>query len=669
MNRLVLPFLVGLIFIAGAIKAQEEEMTELSLEDLLDMSVSVASKVDMTQQESPAIITLVTEQEIKKSGARDLIDVLRLVPGIEFGMDVQGAVGLSMRGNWGHEGKVLLMIDGQEFNELSYSTVLYGNHFPVDNIKRIEIIRGPGSSIYGGYAELGVLNIITKTGEEINGLETIVNYGHTGESSRSNIGIITGTKKNDFEFALSGFYSDGNRADREYRDVYGDSYLMKDNSDLTSMMINSQIGYKGLDVRFIYDDYKTKSRDFYDENLSKPYSVDFSTLAGEIKYEWITNSRMIITPKVRFINTNSWRSLEDAAPADEDLYEKWDAMVTRIAPGISFTQNVTEKINLVGGVEYTHDISKIKLDGVDDVYYNGSKKLEFFNAGAYAQSVLKSDLANLTIGLRGDYHSEYGSAFAPRVGVTKVLGKFHTKLLFSMAYRTPGVENISNNAWLNPNLLPDITPERTNVIEFEGGYKLSENMLLTLNLYNIKIKDVIVYYLAEDGSEGYKNGEVTGTKGLDVEYKWKQNWGYVNANYSFYSTKGINKVADFEVPTNNSALLGTPQHKFNLNSSINIYKGLSVNPSLTLMGKRYAYTTYDENIDDVVLTEMDGLALFNIFLNYNDLFMKGLNFGVGVYNLLNAEYDFIQPYNGWHAPYPSKGLEMMAKLSYKFNLK
>ncbi|HEX7413290.1 MAG TPA: TonB-dependent receptor plug domain-containing protein, partial [Bacteroidia bacterium] len=140
------------------------------LEKLINSLISVASKKPLNVRESPSIVTLVTADEIKNSGARDLVDVLRLVPGIDFGMDVEGVVGIGMRGNWAHEGKVLLLLDGQEMNEILYATTQFGNHFPIDQIKKIEIIRGPGSAIYGGYAEYGVINIVTKQGGDINGI-------------------------------------------------------------------------------------------------------------------------------------------------------------------------------------------------------------------------------------------------------------------------------------------------------------------------------------------------------------------------------------------------------------------------------------------------------------------------------------------------------------------
>src|SRR5262245_56056053 len=107
----------------------EKDYFELSLEELMSIPVSVASKSELPVRESPGIISVITEQEIKNSGARDLIDVLSLIPGVQFGSDVQGVAGISIRGNWAYEGKVLVLLDGQMMNETLFATVNIGNHF------------------------------------------------------------------------------------------------------------------------------------------------------------------------------------------------------------------------------------------------------------------------------------------------------------------------------------------------------------------------------------------------------------------------------------------------------------------------------------------------------------------------------------------------------------
>ena len=180
---------VGVALVAPAARAAappgtpaEGQPPELSIDEmLLYTQTSVAARKPQTTRDAPGIVTIVTREEIQGSGARDLIDVLRLVPGFFLALDVQGVVGFGMRGNFAHEGKILLLVDGLEMNEIDYSTMPLGHHFPVEHIQRVEIIRGPGSAIYGGYAELAVVNVVTRTGEELKGASASGYYGQTSQ--------------------------------------------------------------------------------------------------------------------------------------------------------------------------------------------------------------------------------------------------------------------------------------------------------------------------------------------------------------------------------------------------------------------------------------------------------------------------------------------------------
>src|ERR1051325_7913669 len=242
------------------------------LEELINQLILAASKRPLTARESPGIVTLITDEEIKNSGARDLIDVLRLVPGIDFGVDVEGVVGIGTRGLWAHDGKMLLLVDGQEMNELVFATNQFGNHIPVEQIKKIEVIRGPGSAIYGGFAEYGVINIVTKSASDLPGISLTGTYGQMqGDYARRNINLMAGQKINDFEYSLSGFVGQGNRSDQTYTDFYGNSYNMAGNSALNPMMMNIGMGYKGLSFRGIADLYNISVRDAYDVIKPSPY--------------------------------------------------------------------------------------------------------------------------------------------------------------------------------------------------------------------------------------------------------------------------------------------------------------------------------------------------------------------------------------------------------------
>lgn len=642
----------------------DDDLYDLSLEELMKVQVTVASQKALTQRESPGILTVVTKEEIENSGARDLIDVLRLVPGIDFGMDVQGIVGITMRGVWGHEGKVLLMMDGQQLNELRYSTTQFGNHYPVDNIKRIEIIRGPGSAVYGGLAELGVINIITETGQDINGLKATVNYGQTDESLRGNLNLGIGKKINDFEFSLNGFIGNGNRSDRtcigEYR-----AFDMTDTTSLKPTVINGKIKYKGLEAIAVFDQYKTNFNEYGAQYGVKEVSRDFKNLVGEIKYDVAVSDKLTITPSVSYTRSTPWQ-LVYTFISGETSGSEGVITLSKIKPGVAANFDLSEKTNLAAGLEYYSETGSYIKEDSANIFWNNRNSATISNLAFYAQAIIETKIANVTVGGRIENNSVYGTASAPRIGFTKSFGRFHSKLLFSKAFRSPGLGNIDLNASDNQGKKPDIEPERTKVVEFEAGYELTPDMIITSNIYYIDI-DKPMFYILNTANDGYtyRNREQTGSKGVELEYRVRKNWGYINLNYAYYSSEGINKVPDYSIPDVKGSLLGAPQHKVSFNGNFKLIKKLSVNPTVTYFGKRYAYSSYDEVTYEPIFDEKDPLVLANLYFNYRDVFVKNLNVGIGCYNVFDSNHAFIQAYNGWARPMPGQGREFVLKLRYK----
>ena len=633
----------------------------MSLEELMNMTVTVASTEALSPRESPGIVNLITSDEIARSGARDLIDVLRLIPGFEFGVDVQGAVGVGLRGNWGHEGKILIQLDGQEMNERSFATTQLGHHFPLDQIDRIEIIRGPGSAIYGGYAELGVINIITKKGKTLQGGSASVTYGQMVETmGRAEGNVLVGRSTGDLSFDAKLTVAQGNRSDRVYTDFYGDSYDMEDNSSMGNLHVNTGLTYKGLGMRLIYEDYQVEQRDLFDAAMPEAVDMHFKGLYTELKYDYQVSDMVKITPKFQYKRQQPWLTNDATArQLDVDYAGVFaDKTVEQTLGELTMNANLSSKVNIIAGVQYYVDQGE-SVPGYEYEFSN-STKVEFYNFSAYGQGLFKLDFANITVGARYNNHEQFGDSFVPRLGITKVIDKFHGKLLVSQAFRTPSIQNIDPN--------PDIKPELTTVFELEAGYKLTDKMFVTANFFNIKIEDPIVYFY--DGvtdAEGYANYEETGTRGVEVEYQYKDSWGSLAMNYSYYTAGGDNKVASYDVPGDENKLLALPQSKFNLYGSFALTKKLTFSPSITYLDERAGFVRADV-LDNPVLETFDPVLFANLYFQYKDLFIPGLTAGAGVFNLTDNDYAYIQPYNSGHSPLPAASREVVVRLKYRFDL-
>jgi outer membrane cobalamin receptor len=621
----------------------------VSIDELLKMKTSVASKTELTPRETPGIISIVTENEIKKSGARDLIDVLRLVPGFEFGYDVAGVIGIGMRGNWVHEGKLLLMIDNQEINDLYYYNNVFGNHFDVQQIKRIEIIRGPGSAIYGGNAELAVINIITKNGDDINGIEGSVAYGRMVETmGRNNYDIQAGDKIKDWDISVKGFIGRGNRSEESTTTFVLDTLdYAKGGSEIKTENINLGLNNKNLAVRFIYDNYSTE----YTENAWHALNV-FKTYIGEIKYKFDINEKLSITPSISYKNN---------LPYYEEGWNR-DVRIERYKGNITASYKPIKNLDLLAGVEYYKDNCWMIYDSIDSYFYFDTTKNNFTsnNTSIFLQGVYKWKMLNFIAGIRAERHNFYGNSYAPRIGITGIIEDFHFKLLYSRAYRAPSIGNIDVSL--------DLKTEYTNVVELELGYKINSNNFITANLYDITIYRPIVYYEESNGEIpivewGYYNAEKSGSQGFELEFRSMYNWGSLTFNYSFYSTANKAVPDLYAVPEMSDKVLAFSPHKFGLMGILQISKDFSISPTLQYVGKRYAYASEPGYADSVVITKFEPYLLFDINLCYTNLFLKGLNVSLGCFDILNQKPPYLQPYNGWKSPYPGRSREIMLKVS------
>ncbi|MBT1702118.1 TonB-dependent receptor plug domain-containing protein [Chryseosolibacter indicus] len=648
---------VILFFISFSVAAQDLDSLlnmsaytqESELQKVLNQNLTVSSAKALTTRETPGIISLITAEEIQNAGARDIIDILRLVPGFEIAQDLQFVLGMGLRGSWANEGKVLVMMDGQPFNELLYQGVALGNRFPVDAIERIEIIRGPGSAIYGGSAEYGVINIITKAADKLNGVHVFgVSGFHSNNIGRINGGVSVAQKKDNISWDLSFFKGKGIVSDRPFTDFNGDTTLssLANVADSDPMNLNVGLKAKGFQIRGMYDEFKT----------SDPFTyVNFRNYAVDVKYDYKASKKLLITPQLKYYNQIPFQYgyFDTFTDVDGTVYEADEdylkVRAERYYGSLSFVYDLSRKVNINFGGLYFQDKATdlLKSD------YFGANKVSFNNVGFFAQSLLKHRLVNATLGFRYERNNAYGDAFVPRVALTKKIENLHFKILYSQSFRAPSIENI-NLAYEGK-----IKPEQSQVFETEIGYQFTPEMLLAVNVFSLRTKDVIVYLVSDDV---YKNYPKSGSYGVEMVYSVrKSNW-YTNLTYSF-SRAGKSSDADpYEIPGLRDQYLAMTSHKFTLNTNFYINKSISLNPTFIGVGKRYAYTAPD------VITKLDPYFLANVFLNFKEIY-KGFTAGVGVYDLFNEKPSFPQGYNGDYAPVPGRSREFVLKLSYQLNFK
>lgn len=688
------------------------------MEKFINDLISVSTKKALSTQNNPNIVTLITKEEIQNSGARDLLDVLRLVPGFHFALDKNGRVGLGIRGNWANEGKVLMMVNGMQMNDIYASNLYFGNEFPVDMIERIEIIRGPGSSIYGGYAEFGVINIITKDVNTLSGLSLNGTLGRMEHAfGRFTQSYYVGNKWKKLSFSIMGFNGIGQRSDRtnysfyenEKTNGYGDYATLEGNSDLNPQVTQIKLSYKNLSFTSLNNYYDVTDVSLMNENKQRKDRWGVTMSNNQFKYNWKVNDKLKITPSLNVMMSFPFsESIQDSMESGK--MKKVKGNVVRGKFKLFFDYDYNHRINFVGGVEGFGDYAEANTSSK---FYIGRENMSYENQGAYLQGLFRLPAVNITAGARYDYSPAFGAAFVPRFGVTKGFGKFNIKLLVSQAYRAPAIGNIALSVADNPNYVfnedstniidwdNEIKPENTWVFEGEVGYRINDKMLFTTNFYHISIDDPIVQYYYQDsiienvfghqeaGLLMYENFEASGSSGLELDLRYKGNKGYFDLNYSYYTVEHVPRVSVYEVRTfdwdkeqreivKEDALLSFPKNKFNMNLCYYLDDNISANISGTYFGERWGYYVLidEDNLDpqgQIVpsgqLVKLKPQILNNVFFRFRNAFTQGLHFGIGAYNIFNTKYDFIQPYYGINAPLPGPSREFVFKLSYNLKFK
>ncbi|MFO0598311.1 MAG: TonB-dependent receptor plug domain-containing protein [Myxococcaceae bacterium] len=647
---------VVLLCVLQAQVARAADVKELSLEELLDTPVSVTKEARSARDAASVVLTL-TRDEILASGARDLLEVLQLVPGFTFHSDVEGTVGVGFRGLWAHEGKLLVLIDGQEINELLYSTTQFGHHVPAGAIERVEVIRGPGSALYGGSAELAVVNVVTRSGVELEGVAATARLavGEHGVHDWS-VSAVAGGKDapSHFEWSLLASAGDGQRALRPLADFSGNVVPLNDR--LAPVFINAAVTWNGLRLRLIHDDYLQGATGGFG-TVTPGAELHFRSTIADATWDTQPLERLSLKARLSLRAQTPWQSRDETS----ELF--YDKSATRLLGGISARWAALDWLQVSGGLEGWWDhawLNDPRLIGAQ-TQFGTSNTVSYGTFAAWAQGELTSAIVNATAGARLEVHSAVGANFAPRLALTRQLGPVTAKLLYGGAFRTPGIENL--------NLAPasGLRAERTHVLEAEVGTGLGDVGFVSVNGFYALIALPIVYGIdPASGSENYRNGGAVSTAGAEALLRLRGSQGHLNVSYSLALPVVADDVSTWLHPELGVAapLLGMPAQKFALSGKLIVNRFFSVGGSAVYLSGRWGFMP-SELLDGVGrLGWVDEALILNAWLGLDHVGAEGLSLQAGVGNVLDANVPFVQPYDGGSAALPGRGREFFVRASF-----
>lgn len=639
-----------------------------------------ATKRSTSLRKAPAIATIVTAEEIRNMGARNLLDVLKMVPGFGVSINEFGTYMIEVRGiRTSLSEKVLFMIDGHAANKnINGSAWIYNvaSYLPLENIKQVEIVRGPGSALYGSNAFVAIVNVITREASEINGLEIKASGGindtykgnittgkafgdklsvsghfdHTqSDGAKLTVGAdaLTGTPfsqapgKTHERFKQSDAFLKMEHGDISFRTHYskkqhpayvGYAYALSTDSDSNHDYFWAELAY---DVK-ISDEFSTKIKlnyDYYRQHANaKLYPNGFFGSFPD---------GMIGNPKVKD------RSIGGEIQFDWDIFKG-----NHLISGFSYEQMSQYDVKQLANFDPTATIPTY-LGSIQEVA-NWNKNATRKVWAVYVQDEWQiHDKVNLTVGARYDNYNEFGGSFSPRAGIVwNFLEKADLKVLYGSAFRAPNFVELYNIN--NPIIVGNskLKPEKIKTFEVGITYRLAKWLAADVNYFHSRIMNLIAWdsstapaLYANIGQAKVQGIETAFHGAINALMNWKLQYAYQDPRDSVTGRK----------------LPYVPEHRAMASINFAPSRYLNLHSDVLWTGKR------PRDVSDT-RPDMPSYTTLDLAATVKNV-VKNMEWQAAIHNLLNNKFkdpDTSGALIRVPGDFPREGISALLSVTYKF---
>lgn len=532
---------------------QAPDLTELSVEQLMNVEVATvygASKYEQKVTDAPASVSIITADEIKKYGYRTLADILRSVRGFFVTYDRNynyiGVRGFNRPGDLNT--RVLLLVDGHRINDNVYESAPIGTEFPldVDMIERVEVIRGPGSSLYGTNAFFGVINVLSRQGNDLHGMEL--------SSSAGSFDTYTGRISYGHEFTnglgmvLSGSIMDSRGQDRlffpEFNTPDQNNGIAEHADDDKNYQLFTKLAYRDFTLTGVY---ASREKGIPTASFGTVFNTDRTRTTDEhgfldLKYAHRFAEETDVTARIyydRFYYHGDFLNDYPPVTLNKDYgWGDWWGMEAQV------TRTFLEHHKLTGGAEFRDNIRQDQrnYDAAPSFQYLDDKRRSTIWA-AYLQDEFQifNDLS-LTAGIRYDHYDTFGGTVNPRLAlVYKPLEGTVFKLLYGEAFRAPSVFESYYADGQTTKANPDLKPEKIRTYELVYEQYLGTHYRSSLSGFYYRIDDIITQQNdPADGLNQFNNIDKADAKGMELELEGKWDNGLQGRlSYTFQDTEDL----------------------------------------------------------------------------------------------------------------------------------
>lgn len=551
-----------------------EELKKLSVEQLLDIDVTSVSKYPERFSAAAAAVTVLTSEDLDRSGATNIPDALRLVPGLDVGKVDAHTWAISSRGfNDVFANKLLVLIDGRTVYTPLFSGVFWEVQDTfLQDIDRIEVVRGPGATLWGANAVNGVINIITKNARDTLGLLV---YGGGGTEERGFGGVRYGFKVSDDLFF------------RAYAKYFNrDSSVLPNDTDAFDAWDMFRSGFrldwepsKAASVTFQGDIYTGKEDETYAiPTTGFPFSATISSrdnvaggnLLGRWTERFSPDSDLTVQAYYDRTVRNSAVFAETRDTGDIDLQHRFA---------------LTDRHEVIWGFGFraTHDDVRNSLNVA---LLPDSRTLKLYSAFAQDDITLVPDQLRLTIGSKFEHNDFTGFEVQPSGRLSWTPTRTQTLWAsISRAVRTPSIAesdlrlNPAPPVPLPPGTLtvfgnPDMLSEE--LLAYEVGYRCQPLSQVTFDLngfYNQydnlrSIEPITPAPIGPSRAENKLFGEAYGAE-IAAKYQVIRQWR-LEANYSYLNLQLHRDNDSRDLTTEGAAEGSSPRNQFSFCSLLEL---------------------------------------------------------------------------------------------------
>lgn len=528
----------ALLLTASEVSAQQS--ATLSLDSLLGTQIQAASKYLQTSAQAPASVTIITADDIRAHRYRSLLEVLETVRGFHVSNDrnypLVGIRGFSRPSDYNN--RILVLVDGHALNDQTWGGTPVGSDLPInlDAVERVEVIRGPGSALYGTNAMFAVINVVTKTGAQLDGIRASVSAG-TGAAREVTVagGRAIGVRGSVAGSAIVTRSDGGTLIFPELADDNGGISRNKDWEESVGALASGTFGSFGAKFG-----YRKRSKGIPTGAFGtllgdeRAESTD-ETLWGEISAR--RESGGVFGIGVRLYGDRyEYSGVYPSAPGP--AYRDGGGSAA-IGAEVIANWDPVSRDRVTFGAEYRRamraDYFEVQATGEET-----SDDAPFSLASIFAENALHvSSKVDLITGIRFERRSSRQDAVAPRLALLVTPGRLTTlKLLYGQAYRTPSAAEADiTTSYYTRN--PALRAERIATTEIELAHQLSAPLLVTASAFHYRVRNLIDQQVTDDDGVEFRNVARAKATGLELQADFMpEGLLSAHASYSAQRTRG-----------------------------------------------------------------------------------------------------------------------------------